>query len=148
MKSIQAIMQNDHEHLDTLLLSVETAVKNQDWQGAERLFAQFRDRTVSTHMKTEEELLFPAFERWSQEADHPLTSLLRKGHQDLRVFFAEIEESLQQHDAEEFSDLLSTVKIILQQHDAKEENELYPHLDAALPGQMDIIRQRMDTVGE
>ncbi|MEY2340690.1 hemerythrin domain-containing protein [Acidithiobacillus sp. IBUN Pt1247-S3] len=146
--AIQDIMQHDHERLDKLLAETEIAVEKGHWQEAETLFQGFRKGIVGAHMTIEEYLLFPAFERWSQDEQHPLTALLRKGHQDLRVFFAEIEDSLQQHDTEEFADLLSTVQIILKQHDAKEESELYPYLDEALPGQGDFVRQKIAAAQE
>jgi len=143
MDKIQDLMQKDHERLDQLLLESKAAVEVQAWQQAAELFQRFRQGIVSSHMVIEEDLLFPAFEQWCKEEQSPLTALLRKGHQDLRVFFAEMAEALEQQDVEEFVELFGTVSIILHQHDSKEESELYPSLDKALPGQAPIIWQRL-----
>jgi hemerythrin-like domain-containing protein len=94
-------------------------------------------------MVVEESTLFPAFERNEGGDDHPLTALLRKGHQDLRIFFEEMAEAIQDQDAETFDDLLSTVQSILKQHDAKEETELYPYLAAALPDRGEAAGKRI-----
>ena len=91
----------------------------------------------------EESTLFPAFELQEGGEDHPLTALLRKGHQDLRIFFEEMAEAIEDQDAETFDDLLSTVQTILKQHDAKEETELYPYLATALADQGEAAGKRI-----
>ena len=132
-KDIDTIMQQDHERLDQILTNTARAVSEQHWVEAAQLLETFRHGIVDGHMVVEESLLFPAFEHWEGGEEHPLTELLRKGHKDLRVFFTEMAEAIENQDAEDFTDLLSTVQTILQQHDAKEEAELYPHLAEALP---------------
>ncbi len=143
MNPIDVAMQSDHERLDQLLVQTAAAVEKQDWENAARHLAHFRHGIEAGHMVVEEETLFPAFEKREGGGEHPLTSLLRKGHQDLRVFFAELADAVAAHDAEEFNDLLSTVQVILHQHDAKEESELYPFLAAALPDHGEAATQRL-----
>ncbi|OCX73499.1 cation-binding protein, partial [Acidithiobacillus thiooxidans] len=128
MTPIDQIMQQDHERLDQLLEQSAQAVGKGAWQEAAQLLEAFRHGIVDGHMVVEESTLFPAFELQEGGEDHPLTALLRKGHQDLRVFFEEMAEAIADQDAETFDDLLSTVQTILKQHDAKEETELYPYL--------------------
>uniref|UniRef100_E6QH84 Hemerythrin-like domain-containing protein n=3 Tax=root TaxID=1 RepID=E6QH84_9ZZZZ len=132
MTPIDQIMQQDHERLDQLLEQSAHAVANGTWQEAAHFLETFRHGIVDGHMEVEESTLFPAYEHQEGGEDHPLTALLRKGHQDLRVFFEEMAEAIQNQDAETFDDLLSTVQTILKQHDTKEETELYPFLGAAL----------------
>ncbi|OCX76801.1 cation-binding protein, partial [Acidithiobacillus thiooxidans] len=124
MTPIDQIMQQDHERLDQLLEQSAQAVGKGAWQEAAQLLEAFRHGIVDGHMVVEESTLFPAFELQEGGEDHPLTALLRKGHQDLRVFFEEMAEAIADQDAETFDDLLSTVQTILKQHDAKEETEL------------------------
>ena len=128
MTPIDQIMQQDHERLDQLLEQSAQAVGKDAWQEAAQFLEAFRHGIVDGHMVVEESTLFPAFELQEGGEDHPLTALLRKGHQDLRVFFEEMAEAIADQDAETFDDLLSTVQTILKQHDAKEETELYPYL--------------------
>ncbi len=132
MESIDQIMQHDHERLDLLLEQSAEAVSHGAWQEAAHFLEAFRHGIVDGHMTVEESTLFPAFERQKGDAAQSLTALLRKGHQDLRIFFEEMAEAIQEQDAETFEDLLGTVQTILKQHDAREENELYPFLTTAL----------------
>ena len=123
MESLPAVFRQDHERLDA---SLEAA--RQSAQGgaaaARPVFAEFRGG-IERHMAVEEAWLFPAYEARHGE-DNPLTSTLRKGHGDLKVFFSEMDESLAEDDAEEFLALAETVAQILLHHDRKEEEELYP----------------------
>lgn len=130
---IALALQQDHERLDDMLAATATAVREHRWKEAAALLERFRRGIVAGHMVVEESMLFPAFERREGGMEHPLTALLRKGHEDLRVFFQEMAEAIEAEDDEEFGDLLSTVQTILRQHDAKEEADLYPHLADALP---------------
>ncbi len=133
MKSIEQIMQSDHERLDLLLKAGAQQAHRGHWHEATELLKQFRNGIVDCHMKVEETMLFPAFEKHSGNANHPLTALLRKGHQDLRVFIQEMDEAINSQDTEEYDAILSTVSALLKLHDSKEETELYPYVSAALP---------------
>lgn len=135
MKSIEQIMRHDHERLDALLEAAANAVSEQRWQDGAMLLERFRHGIVDVHIMVEETTLFPAFEAQPGNAGLALTAILRKGHQDLRVFFQEMAEAIAAHDDEEFAALLRTVRALHKQHDAKEESELYPHLAAIMPDQ-------------
>jgi len=132
IQDIAKILQQDHERLDRMLEDSAQAVKDERWTDAATALENFRQGIVDGHMAVEESLLFPAFEAWEGGDEHALTALLRKGHRDLQVFFSEMAEAITAKDAEEFDDLLSTVQTILRQHDTKEEQEVYPHLAAAV----------------
>ncbi|MHB8310433.1 MAG: hemerythrin domain-containing protein [Metallibacterium sp.] len=135
MESIEQIMRHDHERLDVLLETGAKAVHEGHWREAADLLQRFRHGLVDGHMVVEETLLFPAFETQPGNAEPALTAILRKGHQDLRVFIQEMAEAIAAHDDEEFAALLRTVRALLKQHDSKEESELYPHLAAIMPDQ-------------
>ncbi len=143
MHNIAEVMQHDHERLDQLLENSAQAVRSGAWQDAADFLEKFRHGIVDGHMAVEENTLFPAFEHQEGGNDHPLTALLRKGHQDLRVFFEEMAEAIKDKDAETFEELLSTVQTILKQHDAKEESELYPFLASAVPDHGDAAGKRI-----
>ena len=144
MRPIDQAMQSDHERLDRLLAATAQAVEAGRWQEARGALAKFRHGIEDGHMAVEEQTLFPAFERREGGGEHPLTALLRKGHQDLRLFFMEMADAIGAEDAEEFADLHSTVQIILRQHDAKEEGELYPFLAEALPDHGAAVAEEME----
>jgi len=144
MGAIDQAMQSDHERLDRILATTAQAVEAGRWQEAREALAKFRHGIEERHMVVEEQALFPAFEDREGGSEHPLTALLRKGHQDLRIFFTEMAEAIAAEDAEEFGDLYSTVQIILQQHDAKEESELYPFLAEALADHGAAVTEQME----
>ena len=144
MSPIDQAMQSDHERLDRVLAATAQAVEAGRWQEAREALTKFRRGIEDGHMVVEERTLFPAFEGWEGGSEHPLTALLRKGHQDLRIFFTEMAEAIGAEDAEEFGDLYSTVQIILRQHDAKEESELYPFLAGALADHGAAVAEEME----
>ncbi len=124
MESLSAVFRQDHERLDASLKAARQSAQSGAAGAARAAFAEFRSG-IERHMAAEEALLFPAYEA-RHGADNPLTSTLRKGHGDLKVFFSEMDESLAEDDAEEFLALTDTVGQILLHHDRKEEEELYP----------------------
>jgi hypothetical protein len=67
--------------------------------------------------------LFPAV---AGAAETVLTATLRKGHRDLPVFFDELNDALEAHDAEEYGRIAGAMWALLSGLDDKEEAELYP----------------------
>ena len=124
MELLPAVFRQDHECLDASLKAARQSAQSGAAGAARAAFAEFRSG-IERHMAVEEAVLFPAYEA-RHGADNPLTSTLRKGHGDLKVFFSEMGESLAEDDAEEFLALADTVGQILLHHDRKEEEELYP----------------------
>ena len=131
MEALAVAFRKDHERLDVRLEAARQEAHRGTAGAARAAFAEFR-RGIERHMAVEEALLFPAYEA-RHGADNPLTSTLRKGHSDLRVFFSEMDESLAGDDVEEFLALTDTVGQILLHHDRKEEDELYPVVAQWLP---------------
>lgn len=133
--SIEQVLQHDHQQLEDLLDATSRSVHEQHWQHAAAQLEQFRHGLVDAHMAVEEKLVFPAFEAGDDPGAQALTAILRKGHQDLRVFLMEMADAIAAHDDDEFAALLRTVRALLKQHDSKEESELYPHVATMLPDQ-------------
>ncbi|MFY9956135.1 MAG: hypothetical protein WAK54_23790 [Bradyrhizobium sp.] len=63
-----------------------------------------------------------------------MTATLRKGHGDLPVFFDELNDALEAHDAEEYGRIAGAMRALLAPHDDKEEAELYPLAQARCAG--------------
>ena len=123
MTTIQEAFTRDHRRLDTLFERAEQDLGG-DWADCVSAFTIFRE-AIERHMKTEEAWIFPAYEK-KYGNDNPLTSILRKGHKDLRAFFDEIAEAIVGQDVDEAKGLVGVVAQILKHHDEKEEAELYP----------------------
>ena len=117
-----------HRTLDRAFEYARRATEAKDFVRARATFQEFRD-AIERHMGAEETWLFPAYEA-RHGNDNALTSILRKGHRDLRGFFEEIAEALSQGDGEEGVALIDTVGQILHHHDEKEEQEFYPAVAA------------------
>ncbi len=128
MRSIGEAFAGDHRRLERSLAAALEGVRASRWDQASRAFAQFRDG-IARHIRAEEEALFPAVEGG---AETPLTAILRKGHRDLQVFFAELDDALAERDAQECLRIASAVLALLERHDEKEESELYPAAEAKL----------------
>lgn len=124
MTPIPAAFTAHHRHIDELFAAAGRAVEGTDWPAASASFRTFND-AIERHMQAEEDYLFPAYEH-AHGADNPLTSMLRKGHKDLRSFFVEIDEAIDKEDGDEASALIGTVGQILHHHDSREEDEFYP----------------------
>lgn len=50
---------------------------------------------------------------------------LRVGHRDVPVFFDELNDALEAHDAEEYGGVAGAMQALLARHDGKDEAELY-----------------------
>ncbi len=131
MNTLATLFQKDHEHLDAWLACARREAGDADAEAARAAFDAFRSG-IERHIAVEESLLLPAYEA-RQGVENPLTSTLRKGHRDLKVFFAEMQEALVQDDLDEFLDLAGTVAHILEHHDRMEEDDLYPVVAQWLP---------------
>ncbi len=117
-----------HRTLDLAFEEARQATGDGDFVRARAMFQGFRD-AIERHMKAEETWLFPAYEA-RHGKDNALTSILRKGHRDLRGFFEEIAEALDEGDGDEGVPLIDTAGQILHHHDEKEEQEFYPAVTA------------------
>lgn len=129
MTGIQEAFTEDHRRLDALFAKAKQGLDG-DVTGAAAAFDRFC-KAIERHMATEEAHLFPAYEKTHGD-DNALTSILRKGHKDLRSFFEEIAEALAHGDTDEAGALMDVVAQILQHHDEKEEAELYPAMTELL----------------
>lgn len=137
MTDIQEVFTEDHRRLDGLFANAKQDLEGSG-RGAGAAFDRFC-KAIERHMATEEAHLFPAYEQ-RHGPDNALTSILRKGHKDLRAFFEEIAEALARGDTEEAGALMDVVAQILQHHDEKEEAELYPAMLELLSAKADIVR--------
>jgi hemerythrin-like domain-containing protein len=140
MEDIGEIFARDHRRLEEALDASTAYVGAAQWDAAAAAFAEFR-RGIEQHMEIEEQELFPAVEGGGGET--ALTTVLRKGHRDLRVFFDELDDALEAHDVEEFGRIAGTMRALLARHDEKEEAELYPAAQARLGEHATAVSARL-----
>lgn len=133
MTALTDPMHRHHKHCDTLFADAEAAVAKGDWPPAVQYFNAFH-QDLETHFRTEEELLFPAFEATTGMTGGP-TQMMRFEHAQMRDLVARMADSVQARDAAGFAGAAETLLILMQQHNMKEENILYPMCDRSLASQ-------------
>jgi iron-sulfur cluster repair protein YtfE (RIC family) len=133
--SITAPLFQHHKHCDEVFASAEEACANGDWAAGEKAFALLVDE-LETHFCSEEEVLFPAFEKATGMTSGP-TEVMRGEHLQMRELLQQMKQGLVARDTEAFDGGAETLLILMQQHNMKEENILYPMCDNAL-GSSDV----------
>jgi iron-sulfur cluster repair protein YtfE (RIC family) len=142
MDTITDTLTRIHHLCDDHFVNAENAVAQRRWDDASRLFHELRT-TTERHLQTEEEVLFPAFERGTGSAQGP-TAMMRMEHTQMRELLQAMADSLGARDAARYLGLSETLLTLMQQHNVKEENVLYPMSDRLLAAQRAEILARMD----
>lgn len=122
----------DHKRCDDLFARVETSVALKEWQQAENDFQLF-DNALVRHIRVEESVLFPAFEKAIRGSGAPI-AMLRVEHQRVRAVIDRLYDALCRYDPVDFILHTETFTLLMQQHNMKEEDMLYPLLDRILGG--------------
>lgn len=81
---------------------------------------------LRSHLRLEEEVLFPAVERVVQDPGFHLTATLRREHQALRALLAEVEYDRAHDNRDGAVGTLREFDAALRIHDEKERRVLYP----------------------
>lgn len=125
--SINDFLTEDHHRLDDLLEGFQ-ASKASDPARAKELLAQFVS-ALHRHLRWEEEVLFPLFERKTGQTG--LTSTLLGEHQEIRQWLEALVGKIDQNDIDSGCEEEMLVEE-LGGHNAREEYALYPELDKLL----------------
>jgi iron-sulfur cluster repair protein YtfE (RIC family) len=137
MNTLTEPLHRHHKHCDDLFADAEAAVASGDWTLAENALTSFHTE-LETHFRTEEEVLFPAFESATGMTAGP-TQMMRHEHAQMRELLEQMKGALAKHDKEGFAGAAETLLIFMQQHNMKEENILYPMCDRSLAAQADAL---------
>lgn len=133
MSSLTDPLHQHHKHCDDLFADAEAAAADKDWSRCQGLLARFHHE-IETHFRTEETLLFPAFEAATGMAGGP-TQMMRMEHAQMRDLIEQMQAALTAQAGDAFSGAAETLLVFMQQHNMKEENILYPMCDRTLAGQ-------------
>ena len=128
MPTIVSFMQHDHERLDKLFGEYQ---KEQSSNPAKKLtlFQEFRNG-LEKHIKWEQEILFPIFEKKTGIPQGGPTEVMNMEHSHIKTFLENIGERLQKN--ERTNDVDENLILTLRQHNYKEENILYPSIDGVI----------------
>jgi hemerythrin-like domain-containing protein len=126
---LRRLLEGDHLRFDAMLDRVLSAAADEKWDDARQLYAQFQ-RALLEHIAAEEELLFPAFERYCDGGHLPLL-VLREEHREIAGLLDEIARALggPGPDVGLFRELAE----LLAAHGQMEDQVLHPACDERLP---------------
>jgi iron-sulfur cluster repair protein YtfE (RIC family) len=130
-----------HKHCDDLFATAEAEALGGNWPRAGESLACFQAE-IERHFRTEEELLFPAFEAETGMCLGP-TQMMRLEHAQMRELIGQMQAGLSHQDREGFGGAAETLLILMQQHNIKEENILYPMCDRSLATQANTLGQQL-----
>lgn len=125
-----------HEHLDELFLLHQEALLKLDLTLAAARLQAF-ERELQTHIRVEEELLLPVYQRAGRIPGGPIEFFTGE-HQRLLAMLARFAETIEQlkHNQTDLDrevirlfDAEAVFKSLMQHHDQRERNILYPKLD-------------------
>ena len=127
-RGVSEFMQWDHDRLDALVADTERFLARGELVMARARFATFRIGLMR-HIRMEEEVLFPAFERANGEAG-PTTGL-RLEHADILALLAQAGAVLASEVAPEGFCRAARRRLLplLEHHNAREERVVYPQTD-------------------
>lgn len=134
-------MTSDHRHCDALFADAENAANDGDRDAARTCYAAF-EAAMAKHLSIEESVLFPEFEARSGMAGGP-TAVMRMEHEQMQAMMAQMRQTLEGGELDDFLGFAETLNILIQQHNMKEEQMLYPMCDRVLADQADALLERM-----
>jgi regulator of cell morphogenesis and NO signaling len=129
-RRVTEALEREHDRLDELLQQAMRALRAVPDAAARGAYATFR-RGLCSHIRFEEELLFPVFEMRAGLPHGGPTSVLRAEHRQIETLLEEIALALSGAPAT-VEDLCRTLRDALVDHYRKEELILYPGTDRLL----------------
>jgi len=128
--SLTTLLSHHHAHCDEAFAALENWVGKADWARADAAFAEL-SAELEAHFTSEEDGLFPAFERSTGMSAGP-TQVMRGEHRQMRQLLDDMRQALGGREAGGFAGAAETLLVLMQQHNMKEENILYPMCDTTI----------------
>lgn len=120
----------DHDRLDELLIDTSAHVRAGDLAAANRSLEAFA-AGLRRHIRLEDEVLFPVFERVTGMTSGP-TTVMRDEHRMIERHLDQMVAAVAQGDPGVFTTEKLAMMGVLGEHNAKEESVVYPMTDARL----------------
>jgi iron-sulfur cluster repair protein YtfE (RIC family) len=142
--TVMGYLSTDHRRLDGIMEECSALAQKGDMAAAAKRFAMFHEG-LARHIRIEEELLFPEFEKATGLSEGGPTGVMRHEHLEIRRLMASLGElfSAPAPTAAEFEAIRSALYALLHEHNVKEERILYPMTDRLVPP-----KQRDDLVAK
>jgi hemerythrin-like domain-containing protein/uncharacterized protein (DUF2249 family) len=124
----------DHDRLDALEMAAMEAWRSGETRAAARLHLRFVFG-LRRHIRFEESVLFPEFERVSgMPPDRGPAAVMRDEHRAIEALLEDMREAVA-GGVRPAEPTRAELRALLHQHNVKEEDFLYPMLDSALDAQ-------------
>ncbi|MBI5561155.1 MAG: DUF2249 domain-containing protein [Deltaproteobacteria bacterium] len=130
-RTLTDYMQTDHRRLDAIFERFSVAVKEKRWDDASRDFRVF-SLGLKRHIKAEEDILFPLFEKKTGMVDAGPTVVMRMEHKEIKDLLDRVLNKTDGKDSTGISEGTYALVNILADHNMKEEHILYPESDACV----------------
>ena len=127
VETITGFLTEDHRYADDLFAAAAEHGARREWPACGQKLDAFR-AALETHMKIEEEVLFPAFERATGTDSGP-TAVMRIEHRQMLETLHLMSAAKTAGDGERFDTLVQDFSHVMEMHSAKEERVLYPMCD-------------------
>ena len=125
------VLELHHRRLDEMLDRVEMAVEIGSWSEARSGFARFQTE-LETHMRLEEDLMFPSLEALTGWGFGP-PAVMRAEHGQIRDLLGALEGRLR--DEQSIDEGASALETLLSAHNTKEERIVYPIFERHAPAE-------------
>lgn len=130
-RSVAAYLGWDHDRLDAMLVRALELTKNNRWDHAAALIADFHTG-LFRHIYVEEEILFPAFDGANGSTGGGPTEVMRDEHVMIKECVDGLLAAATAMDQDELDRHHANLLGVLVEHNMKEESVLYPETDKAL----------------
>ena len=130
-------LHHDHKNFESAVYQCRSACDDANWSRVRDIFDELASHYRS-HVRIEEEVLFPAYEAHPDASSKP-TESLRSDHTQIFNLMDNIAQSLQQGAQDRLAENLSLLYRILTKHHEKEEEIFLPMASEALYSDKDAI---------
>lgn len=142
---ITEFLRADHRACDEHVANAENAASRGRWDEARAAVARAIE-ALERHLRMEEEVLFPEFERATGAAGGP-TQVMRDEHEQMRALFPRLREAVQAGDSTALLAATEGLLVLIQQHNMKEEQILYPMAEETLTDPAAVVARMKDVGG-
>ncbi len=132
VRTIADFLSSDHQRLRETWAAGRYAVAECNLDAVRKAFSEF-SVGLSSHIRMEEEVLFPAIEERTGMRDSGPTAAMREEHARFREILARLGRALESETCEAITRMLQlepiTPEDLFKSHDVREEHVLYPMAD-------------------
>ncbi|MBZ0172169.1 MAG: hemerythrin domain-containing protein [Phycisphaerales bacterium] len=140
--TLSSWLHHDHRRYEGMLEECDLRAGVEDWKAVKRLFGELKS-DLETHIRAENEVLFPAYEDLPGAPVAP-TDALRAEHAEIGRLLRDVERLLAAQDSDLFTDALRHLDAAMTRHHEHEERIFLPMAGQALLASRDELLRRLE----